>query len=85
MINVKAKAAAYVLQNFDIRPEVTEAMFDTGLLKEETVKRVLIRDEYQRRARTNKKTELKIHLAERWCVSLSTVEKIICEGQNLFP
>ena len=44
-----------------------------------------IRDEYQGKSRTKRKTELKIHLAEKWAVSLSTVEKIITEGNDLFP
>lgn len=85
MIDVREKTVAYMRRNFDIQPAVTEAMFDTGILREDLVRRVIIRDEYNRQSPTFKKTELKIHLAERWCLSLSTIEKIITEGNGLFP
>jgi len=85
MIDVRVKAVVYMERNFDIQPSVTEAMFDTGILREDLMRRVIIRYEYNRRCTTRKKTELKLHLAEWWCLSLSTIEKIITEGNSLFP
>ena len=85
MIDIRGMTANYLSQNFDITPEVTETMFDTGLIREHIAKRVIIRNEYNHRAITHKKTELKIHLSEKFAVSLSTIEKIITEGNDLFP
>jgi len=85
MMNIRTWTASYVAQNFDISPEVTETMFDLGLIREDVARRVLIRDEYSKRCRTHKKTELKITIADKFAVSLSTVEKIITEGNERFP
>ena len=85
MIDIRLITAQYVEQNFAITPEVTQTMFDVGLIREDVARRVIIRDEYNRRCRTHKKTELKITLAEKYHVSLSTVEKILTEGNGLFP
>lgn len=85
MIDIRDRTADYIQQNFKIQKDTTEAMFDMGLIREDIAKRVLIRDEFSRRSRTKKKTELKIHIAEKWAVSLSTVEKILTEGNELFP
>lgn len=85
MINIRDRTADYVKHNFNIQTDVVEAMFDMGLIREDIARRVLIRDEYSVRMRVKKKTELKIHLAEKWSVSLSTIEKIITESNELFP
>lgn len=85
MIDIRNRTATYIKQNFNITEDTTEAMFDMGLMREDLAKRVLIRDEFSRRARTHKKTELKVHLSEKWAVSLSTVEKILTEGNDCFP
>ena len=85
MINIRDRTKSYVNQNFNITPDTTEAMFDMGLIREDIARRVLIRDEYNKKVRIKRKTELKIMLAEKWAVSLSTVEKIITEGNELFP
>ena len=85
MIDIRERTVRFVNQNFDIAPEVVEAMFDTGLIREDLAKRVLIRDEYNRKVVVKGKTELKIFLAEKWAVSLSTVEKIVGESIDIFP
>jgi len=85
MIDIRERTKNYVKDNFNITPETTETMFDMGLIREDIARRVLIRDEYQRKSPLKKKTELKIYLGEKWSVSLSTVEKIITEGHELFP
>lgn len=85
MINIRCITAQYMDQNFSITAEVTETMFDVGLIREDVAKRVLIRNEYSQRERTHKKTELKIHLAEKFSTSLSTIEKILAEGITKFP
>ena len=85
MIDIRDRTGDYIKQNLYIEKATTEALFDVGLIREDLARRVLIRDEYQGRQSTKKKTELKIFLAEKWAVSLSTVEKIITEGNELFP
>ena len=85
MIDIRSRTKDYIRANFNINSDTTELMFDMGLIREDIAKRVLIRDEYQRRSPTKKKTELKIMLAEKWAVSLSTIEKIITEGNECFP
>ena len=85
MIDIRDRTADYIKQNMNIEKSTTETMFDIGLIREDLARRVLIRDEYQGKSMTKRKTELKIYLAEKWAVSLSTVEKIITEGNDLFP
>ena len=85
MINIRQRTVMYVQRNYDISPGVVEAMFDTGLIREDLAKRVLIRDEYNRKAMVRKKTDLKIFLAEKYAVSLSTIEKIVSESVEIFP
>ena len=85
MIDIRDRTAEYIFNNLNIERSTTEALFDIGLIREDLAKRVLIRDEYQGKQMIKRKTELKIHLAEKWAVSLSTVEKIITEGNELFP
>lgn len=85
MINIRDRTGDYVKANLNIEKATTETLFDIGLIREDLARRVLIRDEYQAKSRMKRKTELKIHLAEKWAVSLSTVEKIITEGNELFP
>jgi len=85
MINIRERTVEYVKQNYDISPGVVHVMFDTGLIREDLARRVLIRDEYNRKAVKRGKTELKIFLAEKWAVSLSTVEKIVSESVEMFP
>lgn len=76
-MDIRTKAANLITRRFDIPKSVSMAMFDDELLTEHQCKKVLIRDEYIRASTKLKLTELKISLAERYCVSLSTVEKYI--------
>lgn len=85
MIDIRDRTAIYIKKNFNIAPEVTGVLFDTGLIREDVAKRVLIRDEYFSNVGAKMKTELKSHIADKWAVSHSTVEKIIAEGSELFP
>lgn len=77
---IRKGTARLMSENFGISTAVTEVMFDTGLLREDVSRRVLIRDEYHKRARPGYKTDLKWELAEKYAVSASTVEKILCNS-----
>lgn len=79
MINIRDKTATLVKKNFNIEPSITEAFFDIGLIREDIARKFVIREEYFERAKTRKKTDLKITLAEKYCVSLSTIEKYLTE------
>ncbi len=65
MENIREGTARFMSENFAISADTTEVMFDTGLLREDVAKRVLIRDEYSQEARPGKKTDLKWELADK--------------------
>ena len=77
---VREGTARFVSENFGISTAITEVMFDTGLFREDVAKRVLIRDEYQQKMNNGNRTDLKWALAEKYAVSVSTVEKCLCKS-----
>ena len=76
-MDIKTRAANMIVRRYGIPKEVTMAMFDDEVLTEHQAKKILIRDEFLNSSTKLRVTELKISLAERFCVSLSTVEKYI--------
>ena len=76
-MDIKTKTAHLIQRNYQLPKQVTMAMFDDKLLTEHQCKKVLIRDEYVNSSTKLRITQLKLSLAERYCVSLSTVEKYI--------
>lgn len=79
MINIRNKTATILKQNFNIDPSLTEMLFDVGLIRDDIARRFVIREEYLAKSRSLRKTDLKISLAQKYCVSFSTVEKIVSE------
>lgn len=77
MIDIRKRTAELVQKNLDIPEEITATLFEFGLLEEHICKRVLIREEYYSRATPKRKTELKIILAQKYCVSLATINKYL--------
>ncbi len=77
---IREGTAKFMSDNFGISSDTTEVLFDAGLLREDIARRVLIRDEYQAQCQPGKKTKLKYHLAEKYAVSTSTVEKILSQS-----
>ena len=77
---IREGTARFMSENFGISSDTTEVLFDTGLFREDVARRVLIRDEYNQEARPGNKTDLKWELADKYCVSESTVEKILCKS-----
>jgi len=77
MIDIKVRTASLLKENIGISEDTTQALFDIGVLDEGTCRRVLVREEFLSKNQTLRKTELKIALAEKYCVSFSTVEKYI--------
>ena len=77
MINIRERTADLLKNDFDLPREICSAMFDLGLIDERGARAVLIRKEYLRRINYKRKTDLKIYLAGRYCLSYSAIEKIV--------
>jgi hypothetical protein len=77
MINIKACTVKLLKEHYQIEPQIGEMLFDDGLLQENFCKRTLIKEEYYNRIGTIKKIDIKNELANKYCVSLSYVEKIV--------
>jgi len=58
---------------------MTQAFFDVGLFRVDIARKVLIREEYRRKCSMESKTDLKWQLAEKYCLSVSSIEKILKE------
>lgn len=76
-MDIRTRTANMLIRRYNIPKEVTMALFDDELLTEHQAIKILIRDEFVNKSTKHRITELKISLAERFCVSLSTVEKYI--------
>jgi len=77
MINVKEDTASMLQEHFDIAPEITARLFEKGIIREDIMKKVLIREEYQQKVKRNGKQVLRHELASKYCVSVSLVEKTV--------
>ena len=76
-MDVKSQTANMLKDNYGILPEVTMALFEDDVLTEYQARKALIRDRFFKQSSKLKITELKVTLAQQFCVSLSTVEKYI--------
>jgi len=77
MINVKEDTANMLQEHFCISPEITARLFEKGIIREDIMKKVLIREEYQQKVKRNGKQVLRHELASKYCVSVSLVEKTV--------
>lgn len=83
MINVRQKTAILLEEKMGIRPEQTKQMFEDNVLSENYCIRVLVAHEFKSMVRNGKsKTEAKILLSDRYCVSYRTVENYIVQIMN---
>lgn len=76
-MDIRTRTANMLVRRYNIPKEVTMALFDDELLTEHQAIKILIRDEFLNKSTKLRMTELKISLAQRYCKSLSTVEKYI--------
>ena len=74
-MDIRTRTANMLVRRYNIPKEVTMILFDDELLTEHQAKKILIRDEFVNKSTKLRITELKISLAERFNVSLSSVEK----------
>ena len=78
-MNIKKDTVLFMMKKFGCPEEETITMFSIGILDERVCRDVLIRDEYYSSVKRIRKTDLKIQLSEKFCTSLSTIEKIIAK------
>ena len=78
-MNIKKDTVIFMMKRFGCPEAETMVMFDVGILDERVCRDVLIRDEYFGSVKNIRKTDLKIQLSEKYCTSLSTVEKVIAK------
>jgi hypothetical protein len=76
MIHIRTDTAKLLKNEFQIEPEVTKSLFDSGFLQDQHCRDRLIRDEYNRKSEPREKQRLRNKLAEKYCISVSLVEKI---------
>jgi hypothetical protein len=76
MINVKAETARLLKDEFNIDPNVTNLLFDKGMLSFTACRNVLINEEYRKKAQAKERQCLRNKIAEKYCVSMSFVEKL---------
>ena len=76
IINIKVSVKKLFKEKYNIDPEITDEMFKSGILKEYNCRDMLIRDEFMRKSQPREKQRLRNRLAEKYCVSVKTVEKV---------
>lgn len=79
MINVKEQTAKMLSDEFQISPEVTEKLFERGILADHVCRNALIKREYKLKAQPKEKQRTRARIAERFCVSVKLIEKIVLE------
>jgi len=77
MIDIQAIVSKVLQANYGITKDITESMFSDGILDEYVCKKFIIREEWNQKAGFVSRTDLKIQLADKYCVSVSTVEKYV--------
>jgi hypothetical protein len=77
MIDIKKGSARVLKKYYQIDEQTVISLFDFGVLTEHNMKRILIREEFAERTDVAQKQLLKGLLADRYCVSISTIEKYL--------
>lgn len=77
MIDIKSETAKHLREEFNIDPNVTALLFDKGILSYCSCRDMLIREEYRRKAEPKERNRLKEKLAEDFCLSFISIEKIL--------
>ena len=77
IINIRVSVKKLLKEKYNIAPEVTDEMFKSGILKEYNCRDMLIIEEYKRLARPKERNRVKLSIAEKYCISFASVEKIL--------
>lgn len=77
MTNIRQETAKLLKNEFQIAESVTALLFEKGVIRESEVKKVLIREEYYKKMQPKERQRLRSKLAEKYCVSVSLIEKTV--------
>ena len=77
MIEIRSCTAKLLKDEFQIDPQVTELLFEKGILADHICRNVLIKQEYSERVEATGRQRLKGRIADKYCISVELVEKII--------
>jgi hypothetical protein len=77
IVQIRISTAKLLKDNFQIDPKITESMFNKGILANQGCRDALIRNEYKQKVEPGEKQRLRSRLAEKYCISISLVEKIV--------
>jgi len=77
MIDIRKEGLIYFSQHFNLEVEKVKELFDSGIIHESAIIKCLIKDEYQKKIKPREKHILKHKLADKYCVSVETVRKIV--------
>lgn len=80
IINIKVSIKKLLKEKYDIAPEVTESLFNSGMLSHTACRDILIKEEYRQRVKPEETERLRYNLAEKYCISERQVRKIIYES-----
>lgn len=76
-MNIQKETAKHLRDEFNIDPNVTALLFDKGVLSIGACRDMLIKEEYRRKIKPKERCLIKIELAEKYCISVETVRKIV--------
>lgn len=77
MINIRVCTAKLLKEHYQIEEDVTETLFDDGILHEHEMQKVLIKNEYNNKVQPTGKIDLQYKIADKFCVSVRLVREII--------
>jgi len=77
MINIKDQTAKMLKEKYQIDEEITTILFEKGILREDILKKILLKEEYRQKVEPKGRQILKHKLAKKYCVSVKLIEKII--------
>jgi len=77
IINVRVSIKKLLKEKYNIAPEVTDQLFNSGMLSHTACRDMLIQQEYKQKARPKERQLVKYQIADRYCLSVSSVEQII--------
>jgi hypothetical protein len=77
MIDVRKEGIRYFNKHFDLEVDKVKELFDNGIIHESIIIKCLIKEEYKNKMRPKEKQRLKQRLADKYCVSVPLVEKIV--------
>lgn len=80
MIDIKKDTEQLLKKEFGISETVTKELFESGILHEHLMRKVLIKVEYKKKLKAKQKQLIRNKIAEKYCVSVSLVEKTVLKS-----